>query len=380
MASVRRSARPGELLTSAGSRSRRSAAMRLRRLRRSWLMIVQCALAAGVAYLVARHVVDHGTPFFAPIAAILTLSIAYGQRGRRAFELAVGVAVGIGVGDLLVLAIGTGSWQIGVVVALAMSAAVLVGGSRLLVNQAAVSAVLVATIQLPEGGFDGSRFLDALIGGGIGLLVNAVVPTDPMRLTRETLDGLAEELAATLEDVAAGLERRDRELALAATARARGVDPMLTRFRDSLAVGREMLTLVPARRRALRRLPAFESAASGLDAALRNTRVLARGAVRAIELDETVPPLAVDAIGDLAAAVRGLAAELDDPRRAGAAEEAALYAAARSTAALEHTGNLSVSVIVGQIRSTAVDLLRALGMEGEEARSAVRDARARLRV
>jgi hypothetical protein len=354
--------------------------MRLRRLRRSWLMIVQCALAAGVAYLVASRIVDHGTPFFAPIAAILTLSIAYGQRGRRAFELAVGVAVGIGVGDLLVLAIGTGSWQIGVVVALAMSAAVLVGGSRLLVNQAAVSAVLVATIQLPEGGFDGSRFLDALIGGGIGLLVNAVVPTDPMRLTREALDGLVEELAAALEDVAAGLERRDRELALAAATRARGIDPMLTRLRDSLAVGREMLTLAPARRRALRRLPAFESAASGLDAALRNTRVLARGAVRAIELDETVPPLAVEAIGDLAAAVRGLAAELDDPRRAGAAEEAALYAAARSTAALEHTGNLSVSVIVGQIRSTAVDLLRALGMEGEEARSAVRDARARLRV
>jgi hypothetical protein len=35
-------------------------------------------------------------------------------------------------------------------------------------------------------------------------------------------------------------------------------------------------------------------------------------------------------------------------------------------------------VIVGQVRSTAVDLLRGMGMEGDEARSAVRDARARL--
>jgi len=343
-------------------------------------MILQCAVAAGAAYLVARRVADHPSPFFAPIAAILTLGLTYGQRGRRALELAVGVAVGIGVGDLIVLAIGSGAWQIGVVVALAMAAAVLVGGGRLLVNQAAVSAVLVVTIQLPDAGFDGSRFVDALIGGGIGLLVNAVFPTDPMRLVRRELEPIVEELAAALEDVATSLERRDRDRAVAAAARARRIDPMLGRFDEALAVGREMLTLVPARRRSLRRLPVFEAAASGLDAAVRNTRVLARGAVRAVELDENVPPLAVEAIGDLAAAVRGLAIELDDPRRAGAAEEAALYAAARSTAALEHTGNLSVSVIVGQVRSTAVDLLRALGMEGEEARSAVRDARARLRV
>ncbi|MBX5441131.1 MAG: FUSC family protein [Solirubrobacteraceae bacterium] len=373
-----RSDRAGALLTSA--RTRLSARMPLRRLRRSTLMIVQCALAAALAYLVAAHVADHGTPFFAPIAAVLTLSIAYGQRGRRAVELAVGVAVGIGVGDLIVLAIGTGFWQIGVVVALAMGAAVLVGGGRLLVNQAAVSGVLVATIQVPDGGFDATRFLDALIGGGVGLLVNALVPPDPMRIARRELDALVEELASTLEDVAAALRLRDRERAGAATARARAIDPLLARYEEALAVGREMLTLVPARRRGLRRLPAFERAAAGLDHAVRNTRVLARGAIRAVELDEHVPPLAIDAIGDLAAAVRAIGDGLDDPARAAAAEEAALYAAARSTAALEHTGNLSASFIVGQIRSMAVDLLRAMGTDGEEARSAVRDARARLKV
>ena len=49
--------------------------------------------------------------------------------------------------DLLVIAIGTGAWQLAVVVGLAMVAAVLVGGGVLLVNQAAVSAVLVVTLQ-----------------------------------------------------------------------------------------------------------------------------------------------------------------------------------------------------------------------------------------
>ena len=41
---------------------------------------------------------------------------------------------------------------------------------------------------------------------------------------------------------------------------------------------------------------------------------------------------------------------------------------------LERTGNLSVSVIVGQIRSTAADLLAATGMSYEGAAGAVREA------
>ena len=39
---------------------------------------------------------------------------------------------------------------------------------------------------------------------------------------------------------------------------------------------------------------------------------------------------------------------------------------------LEQTANLSVSVIVGAVRSAAVDLLRSLGIEREEAVRRVR--------
>ena len=76
------------------------------------------------------------------------------------------MAVGIAIADALVAAIGTGTWQIGVVVALAMVAATLVGGGPLLASQAGASAVLVATLQPPDGGVDFGRALDALVGGG----------------------------------------------------------------------------------------------------------------------------------------------------------------------------------------------------------------------
>ena len=68
----------------------------------------------------------------------------------------------------------------------------------------------------------------------------------------------------------------------------------------------------------------------------------------------------------------------DERDHESATRDAALRAAARANAALEVTSNLSVSVIVGQVRSTATDLLLSLGMTNEEALEEVRSARARM--
>ncbi len=86
---------------------------------------MQTAVAAGVAWYLATLVLGHGRPFFAAIAAVISLGLAVGQEGRRAAELVFGVACALALADLIVLAIGTGTVQIGVVVALAMAAAVL---------------------------------------------------------------------------------------------------------------------------------------------------------------------------------------------------------------------------------------------------------------
>ena len=81
------------------------------------------------------------------------------------------MAIGIGIAFLLRSAIGLGSWQIGAIVALTILAALLVDGSIVLVNQAAISAVLVMTLPTAALGTGPDRFFDALVGGGVALVI-----------------------------------------------------------------------------------------------------------------------------------------------------------------------------------------------------------------
>ncbi|HET8953972.1 MAG TPA: FUSC family protein [Solirubrobacteraceae bacterium] len=367
--------RAAPLIEEAAERSKVSWGTRVERLRLAWRSIFQASVSAALAWLIATEVLGHPRPFFAPVSAIITLGITVGQRPQRAAEVALGVALGIAVADLLVLEIGTGTAQLALVVGLATSAAIFLGSGQMLATQAAVSAALVATLQPPTHGVSFARFTDALVGGGVALAINALLlPARPLDLMRRASTPLLEELASVLEDVAVAVERRDRERAVAALERARSVDEFAARFDDAVEVSRETTRYAPPRRRARGAVESYADAAARIDLAVRNVRVLARGVIRALSLDENVPPEIAESLRDLASAVRALPDALDDEGAVAAVHECAVRAAAQATLVLERTGNMSVSVIVGQIRSTAADLLAATGMSGDRAAGEVREA------
>jgi uncharacterized membrane protein YgaE (UPF0421/DUF939 family) len=359
--------RAAPLLEEAAERSRVSMRTRLERLRLAWRSVVQAGVAAAIAWLIATDVFGHKQPFFAPVSAVIVLGLTIAQRGRRAVEVAVGVAVGIAVGDLLVLVIGVGPAQLALVVMLAITTAILLGSGQMLANQAAVSAALVATIQPPTNGVTFARFLDAAAGGLTALVVSGLVlPDNPVRLVRRAARPVLEELAATLDDVAVAIVERDRDLAEAALIRARGIDELVDSLEEAIRVSRDTARFAPPRRRFRGQMEEYAQTAARIDLAVRNVRVLARGTIRAVRLDENVPPGLAEAVRDLAAAVHALAHAIDtgdvQPVR-----EPALRAAATATHVLETTGNMSVNVMVGQVRSTATDLLAATGLSHDEA-------------
>jgi hypothetical protein len=96
--------------------------------------------------------------------------------------------------------------------------------------------------------------------------------------------------------------------------------------------------------------------------------------MRAIATGDATPPGVSLAPRELAESVRALGTTLDDPARDADVVDPAVRAAAHATIVLEQTANLSVSVIVGQIRSTATDLLRSTGMDLADAHRMVRAA------
>jgi uncharacterized membrane protein YgaE (UPF0421/DUF939 family) len=327
-------------------------------------------VAAGVAWTLASIV--HSQPFFAPVSAVVSLGVARGRRTVRAIELTVGVAVGIAVADLIVTALGGGTLVLMLVVALSMIAALLLGAGTILVNQAAISAILVVATLKPGSGPSPSRLLDALIGGGVALLVGQVLfPRDPVRAMAKAARPVVSDLAVALAATAEALRDGDEERAGRALEIARATDDDLAAFYDAVLLARETFVLRRPGRRTRERLPLYAEAAQQMDYAVRNTRVLARRVLGAIRRGHHAPPELADAVAMLGEAVMALGHQLDDPEAHSATRRLALEAAVKATSVLDSDPGLSVNVIIGQVRSTAIDLLRGSGLSGEEARRAL---------
>jgi uncharacterized membrane protein YgaE (UPF0421/DUF939 family) len=80
----------------------------LRRVGADLWPLLQGTAAATAAWLIARYLLDHAEPFFAPIAALVALNTSLGERGRNALRLLQGVIAGIAVGELTLLTLGGG--------------------------------------------------------------------------------------------------------------------------------------------------------------------------------------------------------------------------------------------------------------------------------
>jgi hypothetical protein len=79
-------------------RGRASALRRVERWRQRAFLIVQCSVTAGFSWFLASQLLGHQVPYFAAVASILVLGMAYGQRLRRGVDVAIGVTLGVALG------------------------------------------------------------------------------------------------------------------------------------------------------------------------------------------------------------------------------------------------------------------------------------------
>ncbi|MEV5409940.1 FUSC family protein [Thermopolyspora sp. NPDC052614] len=333
--------------------------------------IVQCSLACAIAWILAKEVVGHPRPFFAPIAVLICIGVASGRRLRRLVELVVGVSLGVGVGDLLILRIGSGAWQIALVVALAMAAAVLLDSGTVITLQAASSAVLVATLLPPTGVGGLDRMVDTLVGGLLGIAAVALLPPDLRSIARREAAEIFDALERTMLETAAAIDGRDASHMVGVLEAARGGQSAAGRFPGTLTTAREIAAISPIRWRSRRTLRRYEAASTPLEHALGNARVLARRTYAGLYAGEPFPPCLPDGLRRLARAVRLLQAELEEAREPGEARRAAVAAAETASAVPSDGTGFSAHVVAAQLRSIAVDVLIATGLDDTDAIAAL---------
>lgn len=356
-------------LDRAWTRSRTSVRTRVERWRSKRFQIGQCALAAGIAWFVASDLLGHQTPFFAPIAAVVSLGTSYGQRLRRVVEVTLGVAVGVLLGDLLVVWLGRRWWQLTLIVALAMSTAFLLDGSQLFVTQAAVQSIVVSTL-IPDPGAALTRWTDALVGGAVALVAATVVPTAPLRRPREQAAVVVRKIAELLRASADVMVDGEVDPALDLLADARSTDYLINELRAAADEGLAVVASSPFRVRHKGHVRRMAELVDPLDRSLRSTRVLVRHTAVAAYHRRPVPPAYAALARELADATDVMAGELGSNRIAEAARPA-LLAVGDATGHVERTDVLTAEVVLAQLRSLIVDLLLLTGMDQLESTDAL---------
>lgn len=346
-------------------RGRTSLATRLERWRVKRWAIAQCAVAAGVAWWLASDVFGHTAPFFAPVAAVVSLGTSYGQRLRRVAEVTVGVALGVFGADLIVQLLGGGAWTIALVVGLAMSVALLLDNGQIFLIQAAVQSIVITAL-VPAPGQAFTRWTDALIGGAVALVAATVVPAAPLRRPREQAAKVLRKVRDLLQCASEVMVDGDVERALALLADARATDPLIRELQDAADEGLDVVASSPFRIRHAPGLRKMADLVEPLDRALRSTRVLVRAVAVAAYRRHAVPQHYPLLVAELGAAVEVVATELDEDRMAVAARPA-LIAVGLATGDVERSDDLEAEVVLAQVRAVVADLLLMTGMDPFEA-------------
>ncbi|WP_299445118.1 FUSC family protein [uncultured Phycicoccus sp.] len=170
------------------------------------LLLVKAAVAAVIAWQLAVRVLDSPAPFYAPLAALLVVDRTIVRSLWLSVERVVAVIVGMSMAWVVGTFVGVTWWSMVLVMLVAMLIGRWdrLGGHGIQVPTMVLLSLL--TFQWDDVDFTYLTLVETVVGGAVGVAVNAVVLA-PMHLTapRRAVVELTERVRGLLEDMAAGL-------------------------------------------------------------------------------------------------------------------------------------------------------------------------------
>jgi uncharacterized membrane protein YgaE (UPF0421/DUF939 family) len=337
--------------------------------------LVQTPVAAGLAWYIAHTLLGHHQPFFAPTAAAVSLSKNRVLRGQRALQLMVGVVLGIGIGAAVKAVAGptpgvSGAVTLAAAAAIALAAALALGGGLfeqgvLFVNQSVTSAVLM--IAVAGTATASERLSDALIGGGVTLVITVIVfPAAPLPLIQDA----AGQVFAALRDTVARLaelagtgEAASPEWTLAV---GRRVESQLAGLQQARSAARQVAGLAPRRWPDRSRVRRADQETAPLDLLAATVLSLAHASSARSTARQPPSPALREALSELTSAFAALA-ERGDANSARAAAHA-IRARVLVTSGTQADGWQS-RLIASLVGTCADDTLRLTAKTGHEVSS-----------
>lgn len=349
--------------------------------RRDSLSILRAAVAASLAYLLSSVLWGHEFPFFSSIVAFIIIGFSTETKVRKVIEMSLGVMIGVLLGELARSVIGSGTWQIAVVIIVAGLLARLLDSGVLFGFQVTIQSLLAMIMPPTPGMTSGGRVLDALTGVTVAILIHLLTTGDPRAVQRRAATAFFRELEDTVVSLALAARSGDVAVAQAAL---RDVRISSQKYTDEWKVANEaaneMATYSPTAHRHAAGVERLQHLLIGSDRAMRNLRVIAR---REVEFLSAVHGDAHSTLADALLAARDATTEL----RAAVGHEDVDFTAARRSLRLfcsyltpelllkndegvrpGRAGHFEGVTLVIQLRSLAIDLLQATGLDAKDAK------------
>jgi hypothetical protein len=347
----------------------------LRRLPPDTWLVLQGAVAATAAWVIAKRVIGNHEPFFAPIAAFVALNASRGERGRNALRLLLGVVVGIVAGELTIAALGSGYGSLALAVFAATAVARALGGAPIVIAQAAAGAILTVAVANGEAGTQ--RLIDALVGVGVALLFTQVLfSPEPLALLRRAEATALTDMAKALHLTANALEGDDDAVAEQAMSQLRALRDGLSELGRTRAASGRVARRSAVWRSQIGPVVSETEDAGRLDLLGGSCLTLTRAAMTT---DSASRRRLAPRVRELADALADLAGRPGDRSTRQEAADRALDVARRLAAGHMPSDAEAIAAIVA-LRTVASDLMVFAGVDAEQADAAVREGTGEFRV
>lgn len=328
----------------------------------------QLAVAATVAYVLARYGLQHPVPILAVTVCLSSLGFVRDARPRRVLETAFGLAVGIVLAEVVLLLLGRGPWQVLLVLFTTLFAARVVNATPAVAVAAAAQSAIVVLILLPAGGV-WARSIDGLVGGAVALVATALLPRDPRHAAQRDADRVFSEVRHAVDDLARALQQADRAAATAALHRLRRLQPALVDWTTTVDSAVAIARVSPFLRGRSAELQAHRRLVEGVELAVRSLRTVARRA-EALLVDGRPQPRLAELLLALGSTIALLGRSVREPEAGAAAREDLLLIAPRlDPRTVTPDASIAEAMITVLVRPMVVDLATATGVPAAEVRA-----------